>query len=102
MSADYVPPGETRDEYVAPWRRDPANFKHVRVNRHYWIDAGLNYQLAHLVPLPMPKGQHEANAVCEVEVPLWEPLIGEGVVSVPLHRACPRCIDLMKKSDVIS
>lgn len=94
---------EPQPEYVAPWKRDPAMFKQVRVNRHYWIDPGTNYQLAHLVVKPMPPGVHEADAICEAppNKPLLWPLVGEGLVSVPVHRACPRCIDLMPKKDVV-
>lgn len=75
----------------------------MRVNRHYWIDPGTNYQLAHLVPSPMPKGTHEADAVCEAppNKPLLWPLVGVGVPAVPLNRACARCLDLMPKHSVV-
>ena len=89
--------------YEPPWKRDPNSFKLVRVNRHYWIDPGTNFQLAHLVAGAMPTGPHEADAVCEAppNKPLLWPLVGEGVIAVPNHRACPRCIDLMAKKDVV-
>jgi hypothetical protein len=92
------------ESYVAPWKRDPENFKLVAVNRHYWIDPGTNFQLAHLVAGAMPPGPHEADAICEAppNKPLLWPLVGVGVKAVQRIRACPRCLDLIPAKDVIT
>jgi hypothetical protein len=84
------------------WQDRPENRKLVRVKRHYWIDPGTNYQLAHLVAGAMPEGVHEADAVCEgaYHRPLLWPLIGEGADAVMLFRACPKCVDAMPRRDV--
>jgi hypothetical protein len=81
-----------------PWRDRPEQQEPVRVKGFYWIDPGTSYQLAHLVPEPVPDGVHEADAVCERERPLLWPLVGEGQGSVPRHRTCLRCMDLMAKT----
>lgn len=84
------------------WQERPENQRRVRVRHHYWIDPGTDDQLAHLVPGDPPEGVHDAWAVCET---VWaralpEPLVGVSSATVPVYRACPKCVDAQVPDDV--